>query len=65
MIYFDALRFKLNHRMWTWRQCVHFARQDRARLRGIDPNAVIYGICIVVAAVLIVAPWLTRAGCGA
>lgn len=64
MTLIDALLIKLNHPIWTWKQCMYWARQERREAPPINWNHLIYGVCAVAAAVLIVAPWLTRAGCG-
>jgi len=62
--YIEAVLIKWNHRDWPIGLCLHVAKKERGNPPTVNLDGVIYGVCAVVAAVLIVAPWLTRAGCG-
>lgn len=61
--YIDAMILKHKHRMWTWRQCVHLARQERREAPPINWNGVIYGLCVTVGSLLAFWMLISRPGC--
>ncbi len=55
MTYLIALQLRIKHRAFPWWYCMSLARQERKGIPPVDVDGVIYGVCVVAVAILLLA----------